>query len=854
MASQAEGGSAPHVTSSPAASYLASYDIESFTQALTRRLSLEKPQDPYSVICDEASKWRGRWFEASAKWEQPGFSTRLPNSVDYSAEDKARSGEVKDDEPMVGHEQALEAVVACITPSSQSADMSEAIARSVAKMRLPNEAPWQQDCYYEGSGLHSLLRDAAEVKPVFDAIGERLASEIRDEAFFGQSTRFFAAPRKGMARAEAKTRVSFLHDASQLTDCVRGTLILDLPVKQSPQDVARHVYEVINTVIHGFTAAGARVIHFDDRYLTPLGKYSDWLLLVKVHGYICELQINFGIAVQRKEKQQHVAFEKDRKLRDALLESAILDDLPGVMKVIQEVTSVDVCDKVNRLTALHYASAHGNGEMVKILLEGSADVLAVDSCRQIPLSRAITKKLVDVSNILLEAMSKEEVLPNYYLATRDIKVAFITCLDTALRMKLDDQIPKIEHLAHMIFPDALEALFFAAEAGLPNIISLILADDEVSLHGPPAHPVPVMDNPEAIAADLLNVPKMRINNSSEAWRFRIGPFTGRVDKVSILDMAVLGGSVPCASLLAKFGAQLHPAGPHANPQEAACRWVKDDKPGRLAALLAIDDLAPRHMDNYAGTIHGAKDEHGRHVPGGEWGHVPGTPLDRNVLADVALRHGKQKSLHVLLQSGMILTGHPLAGNMLRAAAGKGDLSHVQELIKAKAEVDSPDSNGRTALWIASVAGHSKITKCLLQAKADANVEDCLHFTPWEIALRHNNLKIMKRLCKFGADLYKCSPSDPKRFPAYSAAIMGKVAMLETLQQAGMDLGRPIGAHGLTAGHGAASNGQIKTLRWLHENGVDLFRSNDKGPSVLEVSQNSPNPTALSFLQTLSSSD
>ena len=43
-----------------------------------------------------------------------------------------------------------------------------------------------------------------------------------------------------------------------------------------------------------------------------------------------------------------------------------------------------------------------------------------------------------------------------------------TCLDTAL---LDDQIPKLNDLTRILFPDALEALFFAAQAALPNIVA-----------------------------------------------------------------------------------------------------------------------------------------------------------------------------------------------------------------------------------------------------------------------------------------------------------------------------------------------------------------------------------------------
>ena len=68
---------------------------------------------------------------------------------------------------------------------------------------------------------------------------------IRNTSLFGPSTCFISAPCKGAARAEAKTRVTFLNDASQLTDCVRGTIVLDLPPKQPPEMVEKHAYESI---------------------------------------------------------------------------------------------------------------------------------------------------------------------------------------------------------------------------------------------------------------------------------------------------------------------------------------------------------------------------------------------------------------------------------------------------------------------------------------------------------------------------------------------------------------------------------------------------------------------------------
>merc|ERR1712196_518470 len=115
-----------------------------------------------------------------------------------------------------------------------------------------------------------------------------MAAKIRKRGDFGPGTYFLAAPVKGRQRAEAKTRVKYLNDASQLTDTVRGTLVLDLPefAVENPEVVCQNTYDVLKSMLKTFSFQGAFATHFDDRYQKPLGDYRDWLFLFKVQGYI----------------------------------------------------------------------------------------------------------------------------------------------------------------------------------------------------------------------------------------------------------------------------------------------------------------------------------------------------------------------------------------------------------------------------------------------------------------------------------------------------------------------------------------------------------------------------------------
>ncbi|GFF52517.1 hypothetical protein IFM58399_09343 [Aspergillus lentulus] len=58
-------------------------------------------------------------------------------------------------------------------------------------------------------------------------------------------------------------------------------------------------------------------------------------------------------------------------------------------------------------TALHYASRSGHDHIVKVLLENGADALATDKYGHIPLVSAVLHRRVEVSRILLDAMTRD---------------------------------------------------------------------------------------------------------------------------------------------------------------------------------------------------------------------------------------------------------------------------------------------------------------------------------------------------------------------------------------------------------------------------------------------------------------
>jgi len=90
---------------------------------------------------------------------------------------------------------------------------------------------------------------------------------------------------------------------------------------------------------------------------------------------------------------------------------------------------------------------------------------------------------------------------------------------------------------------------------------------------------------------------------------------------------------------------------------------------------------------------------------------------------------------------------------LHEAAKFGDLSRVNDLIAAKADVNVKDEEGYTALMIASYKGHIEVVKALIAAKADVNAKANNNVTALMMASMNGHREIVRLLTKEGAVYY-----------------------------------------------------------------------------------------------------
>ena len=89
---------------------------------------------------------------------------------------------------------------------------------------------------------------------------------------------------------------------------------------------------------------------------------------------------------------------------------------------------------------------------------------------------------------------------------------------------------------------------------------------------------------------------------------------------------------------------------------------------------------------------------------------------------------------------------------LHKASRNGYIDVVKILIRYRAEIDSVDGNGRTALQHASERGHTEVVECLLDKGANPNIKDRRSgWTSLHAAAHYGRTEVTELLLAHGAD-------------------------------------------------------------------------------------------------------
>jgi ankyrin repeat protein len=161
----------------------------------------------------------------------------------------------------------------------------------------------------------------------------------------------------------------------------------------------------------------------------------------------------------------------------------------------------------------------------------------------------------------------------------------------------------------------------------------------------------------------------------------------------------------------------------------------------------------------------------------------------------------------------------MAASDVADAAMIRDGARIEQLIKAKADVNAAQADGTTALHWAAYHGEAKATATLLRAGARPDVLTGTGMTPLALACEAGNLDVVQALIKAKADVNQ--PLKNGETPLMMAARTGKVPVIELLLKHGAKIDARENLRGTTALMWAAANANPAAVRLLIAKGADV---------------------------------
>ncbi|CAE7521349.1 ANK3 [Symbiodinium sp. CCMP2592] len=488
-------------------------------------------------------------------------------------------------------------------------------------------------------------------------------------------------------------------------------------------------------------SANARFTRFSDRYQKPVGaaKYRDWLFLLKIGDFACELQVNFELAVQVKEQEQHHEYELQRLATRKLLESAMRNDY-GMVHLLLASNGLHGESLVNArdchgFTPLHYAARHGNALMLELLLKRGADVLALDREGLPPLHHALAMVHPDACQKLLRAM---EGLPKERLRKEPLASTVQGMWATAFQTQSDE----IHELAEKLAQVAKSAYSTPGQ----HLQAIARSGDVSAMRA---------------AYKTLPMSYVRLGWVSIPW----DPV--QCGFVKMLDLAILSGSAAMAAMVAQphqHGApsRIQDRGGdldmHAEPQHVE-RLVRQGRVARFRALHAVRPPDTRRMAELL-VVAAEHDQlemaHQIWTLGGGGLAAALTDEEKVKLVELGLHAaalGHEDFVRLLIEAKapldkVIGTGET---RMIRQAAATGQTAIVELL--AEAGADTRDQ----VLAAAVTKGHYETAALLLRRGGDPKESwgggEQPAYSIIGQAILKNRPEMLQLLAQYGADTY-----------------------------------------------------------------------------------------------------
>lgn len=198
------------------------------------------------------------------------------------------------------------------------------------------------------------------------------------------------------------------------------------------------------------------------------------------------------------------------------------------------------------------------------------------------------------------------------------------------------------------------------------------------------------------------------------------------------------------------------------------------------------------------------------------------------------------TISLLFLSTLILPAPGVSQPLVRAVT-TGDLSAVNQLIQAGADVNQRDNIGQTPLIWASRQGRLEIVRSLLRAGADPNVKDQNGGTPESSAFEFGHFDVVEALIQGGANVDRDRlRNDVNAKDASGQPLLARVrdpASLSALVRLGADPNATPRDGGRTVLTDAAFAGDLDRVRALIEAGADVNAKDPRGYTPLWLASN-----------------
>ena len=167
---------------------------------------------------------------------------------------------------------------------------------------------------------------------------------------------------------------------------------------------------------------------------------------------------------------------------------------------------------------------------------------------------------------------------------------------------------------------------------------------------------------------------------------------------------------------------------------------------------------------------------------------------------------------------------------LADAVQHGDKQAVQSLLKARADVNAPQSDGATALHWAAYLDDAETTALLIRAGANVDSPNNYGVTPLALAATSGNAAIISLLLKGGADPNRTVRAGET--PLMLAARTDRADALKALLEAGAKVDAKETWNGQTALMWAAAAGRGPVVQALIDRGADVHARSNAGTTPL----------------------